>query len=130
MIIHRVAPFAFVLVASLFVAGCGGSGSSLPADELSRAETAVSAALAAWKNGESSAQWHKRAPEFTFVDPDWRAGVRLTDFEIRRTEGRPGENARIWTTLTLAGPRRKSEVREVVYEANLEKRAIARDAFN
>jgi hypothetical protein len=60
------------------IAGCRNAASQAPA----RAETVVQNALDAWARGESADKYADGKQPFQVIDPDWKAGNRLTSFMI------------------------------------------------
>lgn len=112
-------------------AGCGGG--SLAKDDLDRGQEAVRTALAAWQKREPLKKFQAEAPTIQINEPDWDSGLQLLDFNIQRTEGVQGTNARCWVVLDLKDRKGKKISRDVVYEINLTKQptlVIGRDPFN
>jgi hypothetical protein len=105
--------------------GCG------PNAELGRAETAVRTSLEAWKGGGNPQQLSGQAIEI--ADPDWRAGYRLLDFQVKNASAQPQQGPRVVVVLTLQGRAGKSLNKEVAYEVifkDQNKVSIGRDAFH
>jgi hypothetical protein len=59
--------------------GCGRTAP--PADPRAAQETLVRA-LDGWKKGDPLEAFQKAPPAVTVVDPQWRQGVRLLDYEL------------------------------------------------
>ncbi len=110
----------------LFVAafaGCKGK------EDLGKAKSSVETALTAWKNGDNPQQLASQGIEIT--DPDWNAGFRLTDFEIKDASSLPQQGPRVVVELNLKNKAGKKVVTEVAYEVLMsEKVKIGRDAFH
>jgi hypothetical protein len=73
-----------VPVALLFVfAGCSGTAKQVAEvrHDSEQARVVLVAALDTWKRGEARAL-ARRKPPIRFVDEDFMAGLRLTDFEL------------------------------------------------
>lgn len=106
--------------------GCGGNN-SLPQDVIDRARQEMQTALDAWKKGDSLAKLGKMVQ---MTDQDWKAGLRLLSYEVKRAEGLQGENVRCWVVLSLQNRQGKMLEKEVVYEIRLgDKTVIGRDPF-
>ena len=113
----------------LSLIGCGGAQPSQSKEELDKAEGHVHAALEAWKKGDAPDKLKSQSIEVT--DHEWKAGVRLLDYKLNRTEGLRGENVRCWAQLTLQNRQGKKVDRDVVYEVSVkDKVVIGRDPMN
>ena len=109
----------------VFVIGCG------PKAELARAEQVVRTALEAWKGGGTPRQLTDRAIEI--ADPDWTAGYRLVDFQVKNASAQPQQGPRVVAVLQLQGRGGKTVSREVAYEVifkDANRVSIGRDAFH
>lgn len=123
---RRALAMTLSLALGLSVTGCGANN-SLAREIIERARQDVQTALEAWKKGESLA---KLGPPLQVTDQDWKAGLRLLDYELKRAEGFQGENVRCWVHLSLQDRKGKKLEKEVVYEVRPgDKPVIARDPF-
>ncbi len=116
---------AVVVVLFVFVAGCGTKA------ELDRAETVVRTALEAWKGGRSPQQLADQAIDI--AEPDWKAGYRLLDFQVKNASTQPQQGPRVVVVLTLQSRAGKKANKEVAYEVIFKggnKVSIGRDAFH
>ena len=114
-----------LVVLLAFASGCG------PKAELDRAEKVVRTALEAWKGGGSPQQLTDQAIEI--VEPDWKAGYRLLDFQLKNASTQPQQGPRIVVVLTLQNRAGKKANKEVAYEVVFKdpnKVSIGRDAFH
>ena len=120
---HRVRqPLIALLV---FVCGCG------PKADLDRAENAVRESLEAWKAGGQPHQLSDWAIDI--AEPDWKAGFRLLDFQVKNASAQPQQGPRVVVVLTLQNRAGKKLNKEVAYEVNFKdqgKVSIGRDAFH
>jgi hypothetical protein len=116
---------AVVIGVLVLLSGCG------PKAELARAEDAVRTALEAWKGGGTPRQLTDRA--IAIADPDWTAGYRLLDFQVKGASAQPQQGPRVVVALQLQGRGGKTVSREVAYEVifrDQNKVSIGRDAFH
>jgi hypothetical protein len=98
----------------LVAGGCGRGGPSekdyLPAEEKARA--ALESALGAWQNGQPIGQVAGASGTVQVVDSEWKAGRRLTAYQIVRAEPENGP-PRFAVKLQVQGAAER-EVRYVV----------------
>lgn len=89
--------------ASLVVVCLVGCVPAVPETDFdsSLAREVLDTALTAWKEGKAKTL-AKRNPPIRFVDEDWRAGYRLTKFELVNPDEpiQPRKGAQIQLTLT------------------------------
>jgi hypothetical protein len=115
-----------VFVALLVVvSGCGTK------PDLNRAEQVVRTALEAWKGGGNPQQLADQAIEI--AEPDWKAGFRLLDYQLKDASAQPQQGPRVVVVLTLQGRAGKKLSKEVAYEVifkDQDKASIGRDAFH
>ena len=114
-----------IVVLLAFVSGCGTKA------ELDRAETVVRTSLEAWKGGEAPQQLNDRAIEI--AEPDWKAGYRLLDFQLKNASAQPQQGPRVVVVLTLQNRAGKKVSKEVAYEVifkDRNKASVGRDAFH
>lgn len=117
---------AIGLALYMSLAGCGGNN-SLPQEVIDRARQEMQTALDTWKKGDSLTKLGKMVQ---VTDQDWKAGLRLLGYEVKRAEGLQGENVRCWVVLALQNRQGKMLEKEVVYEVRVgDKTIIARDPF-
>ena len=115
-----------VLVALLvLVCGCGTK------PDLDRAEKVVRTSLDAWKGGGTPKQLTDQGIEI--VDPDWKAGLRLLDYELKNASAQPQQGPRVVVVLHLRNRAGKKVSKEEAYEVifkDQNKVSIGRDAFH
>src|SRR5689334_5014490 len=97
-----------IVVLLAFVSGCG------PKAELARAEQAVRTSLEAWKGGGTPQQL--AAQSIDIAEPDWRAGYRLLDFQVKNASALPQQGPRVVVVLQLQGRAGRKTTTEVAYE--------------
>jgi hypothetical protein len=120
---RRVVAIVFAL--NLLVSGCG------PSTDLGRAEEVVKTSLGAWKGGEKPQQLTDRSIDI--AEPDWKAGYRLVDFQVKNASSQPQQGPRVVVVLTLQGRGGKTLSKEVAYEVIFKdhnRASIGRDAFH
>lgn len=116
----NTACFALIVV---FASGCGRG------PDLDGAKTAVKTALDQWKESGTPKQLVEQAIEI--VDPDWSAGYRLLDYELKSVTAQPQQGPRVVAKLQLQDRAGKKLNKEVAYEVLLgDKVKIGRDAFH
>jgi len=119
---RRHAAFVAILV---LCSGCGAKA------ELGRAEDVVKTSLDAWKGGGNPQQLTDRAIDI--AEPDWKAGYRLLEYQMKNASSQPQQGPRVVVVLTLqnrAGKRTNKEVAyEVIFKDN-NRASIGRDAFH
>src|SRR6476660_944507 len=114
-----------VLVAFIPLSGCG------PRADLGRAEDVVKTSLEAWKGGENPQQLTGRSIDI--AEPDWKAGYRLIDYQVKNASSQPQQGPRVVVVLTLQGRGGKTLSKEVAYEVIFKdgnRASIGRDAFH
>ena len=114
-----------VVALLVFASGCGQKV------DLDRAGQAVISALEAWKGGGTPEQLAAQAIEIT--EPDWKAGYRLLDFQLKSASLQPQQGPRVVVVLTVQGRAGKRVSKEVAYEVIFKdgnKVSIGRDAFH
>jgi hypothetical protein len=95
--------------------GCGSwQGGGSQADP-NQAQSALHAALDAWKGGESPEALARRSPPIHVSDADWHQGLRLERYEASAT-GRPdGFDVNYPVVLELKDPKGKTVTRKAAY---------------
>ncbi|MCC6418756.1 MAG: hypothetical protein IT429_11020 [Gemmataceae bacterium] len=117
----RRSSFAFVLL--VYLSGCGAG------PDLNRAEAAVKTCMDKWKEGGTPQQLADKTIEIT--DPDWKAGYRLLDYQLKAVSAQPQQGPRVIVTLNLQSRAGKKMKKEVAYEVLIkDKVQIGRDAFH
>jgi len=120
----RLGSVVFVAFLAL-VSGCG------PKAELGRAEEVVRTSLEAWKGGDNPQQLTGR--DIDIAEPDWKAGYRLLDFQLKNASAQPQQGPRVVVVLMLQNRGGKKLSKEVAYEVIFKDRnraSVGRDAFH
>ncbi len=105
---HRAIGLLVLGLTACVLSGCNRADRNeldiLP--ETDRARTALETALTAWKNGEKMGSIKGQGHGIEVADRVWRAGKKLSAFEIVGAEDKPGPR---WFSvrLTLKGARPK-----------------------
>jgi hypothetical protein len=117
----------FILVALLFLPGCGGSLG--PDSDRDVADKALRSAMEAWKNGKSQDDLEKESPSIIMNEDDWRTGKRLIEFKIEECT-LSGRQVRCRVRIKLQDKDGKSAERNAVYIIDTTPRiVIVRDRF-
>jgi hypothetical protein len=115
---HRLPPaarFAAVLAAALLL-GCGGS---TPADpDLARAT--LTAALDAWRDGRTIDEVSSGSPPITVADPAWKAGFKLSRYEVASNTRPVGFDLRMPVKLWLEDPKGKPVEESAKYTVSVQ----------
>ncbi len=118
----------FLLVPTILILLLPGCGKKA---DLGRAEQAVRASLEVWKGGGKPNQLGEKAIDI--VEPDWLAGYKLVDFQVKNASTQPQQGPRVVVVLSLQGRGGKAVSREVAYEVvfkDQNKVSIGRDPFH
>ncbi len=110
--VRRVGFLAGLLLPALSTAGCGRGLPS--AMDVGEARVALSAALDAWKDGQSPESLRDRKPPVDFRDVSWDRGNKLRKYEIEREEP-AGVSARMTVKLHLSEKSGANRTRVAVY---------------
>jgi hypothetical protein len=114
-----------LVVLLVLVSGCGKKA------DLDSAEKVVRTALEAWKGGGNPQSLTDQGIEIT--EPDWTAGYRLLDYELKNASDQPQQGPRVVVVLQLQNRAGKKVTKEVAYEVifkDQNKVSIGRDAFH
>jgi hypothetical protein len=118
---RRGSTLVFLLV---FIGGCGKV-------DLDRASKVVKTSLEAWKGGGNPQQLTEQGIEI--AEPDWKAGYRLLDYELKNASAQPQQGPRVVVVLQLQDRAGKKVSKEVAYEVIFKEQnkvSIGRDAFH
>jgi hypothetical protein len=105
----------FGLLLAALAAGCGGRLSPPAHADPAQARDALRAALDAWKRGEAPDALKGRRPPVMVIDPEWRGGFRLADFQIQ-DDAPSGADLRCRVVLTLADGQGRAWPKAAVYD--------------
>jgi hypothetical protein len=111
---------ALVHVASMLLValplGCGGSK---PADpDLARATLAI--ALDAWRDGRTIDEVTNGSPPITVADPAWKAGFKLSRYQVAENTRAVGFDLRMPVQLWLEDPKGKTVEESVKYTVSVQ----------
>ncbi len=95
---------AALLLAVVWLAGCGGRIPAPKAADPRKAATSLQATLDKWKNGASIDALRQEQPVVHAVDEDWQAGLKLISYELRDVVDDGGAFARIPVRLNIQSP--------------------------
>jgi hypothetical protein len=103
------------LILSALLAGCRPPAQ--PADP-DRARTVLREALDAWRNGDTPESLRGRSPSLTVVEPRWKAGFRLLDYELVGDGGPAGFDWQGTVKLSLQDPAGKKQQEKAVFNVS------------
>jgi hypothetical protein len=101
-------------VALISTCGCGASSGAQAADP-DQAQTALRAALDAWKAGGKPADLESHAPSIHVKDADWNDGFRLVSYRAGDEGKLVGFDMNYPVVLELKSPKGKAVKKQAVY---------------
>lgn len=119
IVMNRRRLLAGFVLGLLAVAGCRSRAKDysafVPASDTAR--KALQTALDAWKAGQVPSQLARATPPIQVIDSKWKAGQKLTSYEILKDEPSEGIGPR-WFTVRLTLAKGAQEVRYAVVGDN------------
>lgn len=111
------------------VAGCGAPEEIRPQGDADAATSALVAALESWKAGNSPAE-SQAGQSVIWTDEDWKAGRKLSAYQLVGEPQQNGGHWRVYAELTLAESGKTSKPTQVCYAVTLgEPTSIIRSDF-
>ena len=128
--IDRIETVHWSRLAALFMiampVGCGGLEPTDP--DLAR-ET-LSIALDAWRDGRSVDEVNGGSPPITVADPAWKAGYKLSSYQVAEATKTAGFDLKIPVELSLQDPKGKTVKEKVKYTVSVQpSRTVIRAPF-
>ncbi len=115
-----------LLLASLPV-GCGGGPK--PADP-DQARATLAMALDAWRHGRTIDEVTNGSPSITVADPSWKAGFKLSRYQVAETTRSAGFDLKIPVELWLQDSKGKDVQEKVKYTVSVQPvRTVLRSPF-
>jgi hypothetical protein len=96
--------------------GCGGQK---PADP-DQARATLAMALDAWKEGKTIDDVTGGSPPITVADPSWKAGFKLSRYQVAETTKSAGFDLKIPVELWLEDPKGKAVQEKVKYTVSVQ----------
>jgi hypothetical protein len=106
------------LAALAVAAGLSGCGGQTPADP-NLARATLSTALDAWRDGRTMDDVTK-GNSITVSDPSWKAGFKLSRYEVGETGRATGFDLKIPVELWLEDPKGKAVQEKVKYTVSVQ----------
>jgi hypothetical protein len=117
------------LLASLALAIPTGCGGLQPTDPDQARET-LSLALNAWRDGRSVDEVTRGSPPITVSDPSWKAGYKLTSYQVSEATKTVGFDLNIPVELSLEDLKGKAVRENVKYTVSVQPaRTVIRSPF-
>jgi hypothetical protein len=117
------------LAASLALVIIAGCGQLKPADPNQARET-LSLALNAWRDGRSVDEITSGNPPITVADPSWKAGFKLTSYQLSEATKSSGFDLNIPVELSLVDPKGNAVREKVKYTVSVQPaRTVIRSPF-
>jgi hypothetical protein len=106
--------------------GCGG----LQPTDPDQARETLALALDAWRSGRSLDEVTSGSPPITVADPAWKAGYKLTSYQVAQTTKTAGFDLKIPVELSLEDPKGKAVRERVKYTVSVQpSRTVIRAPF-
>jgi hypothetical protein len=106
----------FVSLAPAVLVAAGCSSSSLPAEtDPAKGREVLNRVLDSWVEGKPPEDLKSANPPIIASDPDWKAGAKLTKYEVDPTDGRMGVDLLLKVKLTMTGSDGKPRQKQVNY---------------
>jgi len=123
-------PLASAGLAALLLAalpfGCGGPK---PADP-DQARATLAMALDAWRDGRTIDEVTNGSPPITVADPAWKAGFKLSRYQVAETTRAAGFDLKMPVELWLEDPKGKALQEKVKYTVSVQPaRTVIRAPF-
>src|SRR3954468_11688233 len=126
---HRTETGLTRLVVLIMIAMPFGCGGPRPADPDLAKET-LSIALDAWRDGRSLDEVTGGSPSITVADPAWKAGYKLSSYQVSDAMKGAGFDLKIPVELSLQDPKGKIVKEKVKYTVSTEpSRTVIRAPF-
>jgi hypothetical protein len=117
--------FAVLLLAALPI-GCGGPKQADP----DQARATLTTALDAWRDGRTVDEVNNGSPAMTVADPSWKAGFKLSRYELAESNASQGLDLKIPVELWLQDPKGKAVREKVKYTVSVQPaRTVLRAPF-
>jgi hypothetical protein len=97
--------------------GCDSSSSGPPGLNQGVANSSLTAALDAWKQGQTPESLQQGSPSIIVVEPQWNAGAKLVSYQVLEPSTSDGSNLHVPVELELedgAGVKSKLKVQYTV----------------
>jgi len=107
--------FAIPLLAILPF-GCGGQK---PADP-DQARATLTLALDAWRDGRTLEEVNRDSPSITVADPSWKAGFKLSRYQVAETTRAAGFDLQFPVELWLEDTKGKATQQKVKYTVSIQ----------
>jgi hypothetical protein len=118
-------PILFLALAAL----CPGCGGLEPTDP-DLARQTLSTALDAWREGRFTDELTGVSPPITVADPAWKAGYKLSSYQLVDGAKEVGFDLKIPVELSLQDPKGKSVKEKVSYTVSVQpSRTVIRSPF-
>lgn len=110
--------FAATGLMALTLAAAPGCGHQQPADP-DQARATLATALDAWRAGRSIDEVTNGNPPITVADPSWKAGYKLSRYQVAENTRAAGFDLKIPVELWLEDPKGKAVQEKVKYTVSI-----------
>jgi hypothetical protein len=104
---------------ALTLAAAPGCGRQQPADP-DQARATLATALDAWRDGRTIDDVTNGHPPITVADPSWKAGYKLSRYQVAETARAAGFDLKIPVELWLEDPKGKPVQEKVKYTVSIQ----------
>ena len=118
------------LLALLLAAVLPGCGSSAKPADPDQARATLNTVLDAWRDGKTIDQVTNGSPAIVVSDPAWKAGFKLSRYQVAETNRTAGLDLKIPVELWLQDPKGKDVQEKVNYTVSVQpSRTVLRSPF-
>ncbi len=110
-------PFSSLIIAAslaVIASGCNSHTKASPVDP-TLARSTLKSVLESWQRGESIDSWQSKQPPVVVQDFDWKAGTKLSSFEIFQKDETMDANLFCQVKLTMQNAQSQQSDRLVTY---------------
>jgi hypothetical protein len=124
---RKLLPLRFgLLLLPILSLGC----SDLQPTDPDKARQTLALALDAWRDGRSMEEVTNGSPPITVADPKWKAGYKLSSYQVAQTNKAAGFDLKIPVELSLQDSKGKEIREKVTYTVSVEPvRTVIRSPF-
>lgn len=110
---------ASLILLTVCIAGISGCGASPPQpSDPSTGQEMLRTVLEAWKQGDSHQAYQQKEPTITVVEPSWKKGATLIEYELSTDSTPDGYDVQFKAKLVLKDSSGKQSTQRAVYNVS------------